>query len=81
MAHIRTIDEAAADGELAAVYTRIRSASGGVANILRAESLAPPALGAHYTLYRELLFGASPLTRRQRELVAVVVSATNGCHY
>ncbi|MBI4616029.1 MAG: carboxymuconolactone decarboxylase family protein [Planctomycetes bacterium] len=59
----------------------IGSGSGMVANILLAESLAPRALQAHYTLYRELLFGKSPFTRAQRELIAVAVSQANSCHY
>ena len=81
MAHIRTIDEADATGELAGVYARVKSGSGSVANILKIQSLAPRALSAHYTLYRELMFGAGPLTRAQRELLAVAVSQTNACHY
>ncbi|KAB2965866.1 MAG: hypothetical protein F9K16_00840 [Thermoanaerobaculia bacterium] len=35
----------------------------------------------HARLYRGLMFGASPLSRSERELVATVVSRTNGCHY
>jgi alkylhydroperoxidase family enzyme len=32
-------------------------------------------------LYGALMHGRSPLTRAQREMIAVVVSRTNGCHY
>ena len=32
-------------------------------------------------LYREIMFGPSELSRAERELVAVVVSAANNCHY
>jgi alkylhydroperoxidase family enzyme len=81
MALVRTIDESEAEGELAEVYKRIAGASGSVANILKAESLAPRALAAHYALYRELMFGQSPLGRAQRELIAVAVSHANSCHY
>ena len=35
----------------------------------------------HYDLYEELMHGKSPLSRIQREMIAVVVSAENGCHY
>ena len=35
----------------------------------------------HYDLYVALMHRPSPLSRKQREMVAVVVSATNGCHY
>lgn len=81
MALIRTIDPAEASGELVEVYRHIAGASGAVANILRAESLAPRSLAAHYALYRMLMFGEGPLSRPQRELIAVAVSQTNGCNY
>jgi alkylhydroperoxidase family enzyme len=50
-------------------------------NILRIHRVNPHALRAHYELYRVAMFHDSPLTRIQREMVAVVVSALNGCHY
>jgi alkylhydroperoxidase family enzyme len=81
MALIDTIDESEARGELAEVYGRMAGANGRVANILKLESLAPGALDAHYRLYRELMFGAGPLSRPERELIAVVVSHANACEY
>lgn len=35
----------------------------------------------HYDLYMELMHGPSPLSRVQRELIGVVVSSHNECHY
>jgi alkylhydroperoxidase family enzyme len=32
-------------------------------------------------LYPEIMFGASGLARQERELLAVVVSRENDCHY
>jgi alkylhydroperoxidase family enzyme len=32
-------------------------------------------------LYREIMFGPSGLTRVERELLGVVVSRENDCHY
>jgi alkylhydroperoxidase/carboxymuconolactone decarboxylase family protein YurZ len=32
-------------------------------------------------LYREIMFGPSGLSRQERELLAVVVSAANSCGY
>ena len=32
-------------------------------------------------LYRAIMFGESALTRAERELLAVVVSCANDCHY
>ena len=54
---------------------------GSGAHILSSHSLNAPAARAHYDLYRAIMFGESPLTRVEREAVAVAVSATNGCHY
>jgi alkylhydroperoxidase family enzyme len=81
MAWIREIPRSEATGELAEFYARIKDAAGNVANILTVHSLNPPALRAHYDLYRTMMFGPSELTRAQRESVAVVVSVTNKCHY
>jgi alkylhydroperoxidase family enzyme len=32
-------------------------------------------------LYKEIMFGASELSRRERELLATVTSAEQSCHY
>jgi alkylhydroperoxidase family enzyme len=50
-------------------------------NILRIHGVHSRAMRLHYDLYLELMRGAGPLSRVQREMIAVVVSATNGCHY
>jgi alkylhydroperoxidase family enzyme len=81
LAWIETTPEDAASGPLAGVYGNIAGASGGVANILKVQSLNPAALRDHYALYRTIMFGDSPLSRAEREAVAVVVSLENECHY
>jgi alkylhydroperoxidase family enzyme len=50
-------------------------------NILAAHSLNAEALDAHLALYRTIMFGDSPLSRVEREAIAVAVSAANDCHY
>lgn len=50
-------------------------------NILASHSLNPDAMRAHVALYRTIMFGPSPLTRAEREAIAVAVSAANDCHY
>ncbi|HAZ27391.1 TPA: peroxidase [Candidatus Acetothermia bacterium] len=81
MAWIRVVDEADADGDLRACYSRIRSARGKVANIMKVHSLHPAAMEAHLDLYRTILFGPSGLSRQEGELLATAVSAFNGCAY
>ena len=51
------------------------------AHIPSSHSLNPAALRAHLGLYRTIMFGDSPLTRAEREAMAVAVSAVNDCHY
>ena len=55
--------------------------AGELANILASHSLNHNALAAHVRLYRTIMFGESPLTRADREALAVAVSAVNDCHY
>jgi len=81
MSYIDTIDTADATGDLADLYDDIASSRGKLSNILKVHSLHPAALETHMELYDALLFGASPLRRAEREAIAVVVSAANGCAY
>lgn len=79
---IRTIPEDEAEGKLAETYRRISGSSGReIANILKAQSLNPDALSDHFSFYRTLMFGKSPLSRAEREAIAVVVSVENECRY
>ena len=50
-------------------------------NILRIHGVNPRVIRQHYDLYVELMRRPGPLSREQREMVAVMVSAINGCHY
>lgn len=54
---------------------------GDLDHILRSHSANRPVLRAHLSLYRAIMFGESPLSRTEREAVAVAVSAVNNCHY
>ena len=81
MAWIRVIDEDEAEGLLEELYGRYREPHGGVDNILKIHSLSPRSMKAHFDLYALLMRGRSELSRAQREMIAVVVSAINQCHY
>jgi hypothetical protein len=50
-------------------------------NILQIHGVHPAVMRQHYELYLELMHRPGPLTRQQREMLAVRVSALNGCHY
>ena len=81
MAYLRLIDEGEADGPLREEYEAAVERAGKVFNILKAMSLRPGVLRASMALYREIMFGQSGLSRKERELLATVSSAAQGCRY
>jgi uncharacterized peroxidase-related enzyme len=81
VAHLRLIDEDEATGELRREYDAAIGRAGKVFNIVKAMSLNPGVLGASMGLYKAIMFGQSELSRGERELLAVVVSCANDCHY
>ena len=50
-------------------------------NIIRVHGVHSKVMKQHFELYRELMYGKGPLERVQREMIGVVVSAVNDCHY
>lgn len=50
-------------------------------NIVQIHSVHGKVMQQHLKLYKELMYSKGPLTRIQREMIAVVVSAQNDCHY
>ena len=81
MAWIKVIKEDEATGRLKELYDRYAEPSGVVDNILKIHSLNVKSLKGHYDLYAHLMRGRSDLSRAQREMIAVVSSAVNKCHY
>ena len=82
MAWIETIAEDQAQGVLRECYARMQDpASGSVDNVLKIHSLDPAGLEAHWALYRSAMRATKGLRGAEREMIAVVVSGINGCHY
>ena len=79
MAHIPYVPHEDAEGPLAEMYERYGGPE--IDNIIRIHSLNPPSMVHHVQLYSHLMRGRSPLTRVQREMIAVAVSAANDCFY
>ncbi|HLG42549.1 MAG TPA: carboxymuconolactone decarboxylase family protein [Planctomycetota bacterium] len=82
MAWVRTIPEGEAEGLLKRIYDDAKKRAGKVYEILKVQSLRPHSLRAMIELYAaSTLWPQSPLTRAQREMIAVAVSAANRCRY
>ena len=81
MPYIQLIDEGDAEGLLEEEYAAALERAGKVFNILKAMSRNPRVLHASIELYREIMFGESGLSRRERELLATVTSSAQDCYY
>lgn len=81
MTWIRTVAAGEASGRLGALYEAAVKRAGRVFGIVRTMSLSPPVLEASMGLYQKVMYAREGLTRRQREMLAVVVSRANDCHY
>lgn len=79
---IQTIPEGEAEGLLKDLYEKESDpVSLLVDNILKVHSLHPETLRAHVDMYRTVMYGKSAITRPEREMIGVVVSSINKCHY
>lgn len=78
----RTTPEAAT-GTLREIFDRIRTraTSQRVSHVWQAWAGHPAGLEAAFDAYRALMDDPAPLTPAQAEMIALVVSATNGCGY
>jgi len=84
MPYIRTVSPAEAAGKLKETYESgagPSAARGRVSMIRQVQSLNPENLAAWRALDVAIMRGESKITRRQREMIATVVSATNKCSY
>jgi len=70
-----------ASPQLQELYRRYGGADSTPANIIRIAGHNPKTMEGHMTFHRAIMYGDSPLTRHQREMIGVVVSALNNCHY
>lgn len=79
---IEMVPEDEAEGYLAELYDEHRAPqTGRVDHILKVHSLHPETLADHAQLYRTLMYDKGGLSRSEREMIGVVVSAANRCHY
>ena len=81
MPHIHLTEPEDADGRLKDEYDAAIRRAGKVFNVVKAMSPNPRVLNRSMELYKAIMFGPSELSRIERELLAVVVSSANDCHY
>ncbi|MDA2928520.1 carboxymuconolactone decarboxylase family protein [Acidobacteria bacterium AH-259-O06] len=81
MAWIETVDPEKAQGALKREYEAAIARAGKVYNIVKLSSLRPDILRSWVDFYVLLMHREGQLSRRQREMIAVVVSAANDCSY
>ncbi|MCY4023944.1 MAG: carboxymuconolactone decarboxylase family protein [Anaerolineaceae bacterium] len=81
MPYIEVVSDAEAQGAVKRELDRARQRAGRVWNIVRIMTPNAEALRTCMDFYSTLMFGKSPLSRAQREMLAVVVSKVNHCRY
>ena len=81
MPYIPVIEHSEAEGALKVIYDDLVKTRGKLAEVHKIQSLNPQTIVNHMDLYMSIMFGRSPLKRYQREMLAVIVSASNKCPY
>jgi uncharacterized peroxidase-related enzyme len=81
MAWVRMVSDEAATGKLRELYQRTRERAGIVPNIAKLQSLRPETASLGFDLYCRVMDEPSGISRRERVLIATVVSKVNGCLY
>lgn len=74
-------DEETLPADIQELFAKNREKPGFVPNVFRAYSLRPAALRGFIALYDALMAEEGGLSKAEREMIAVAVSAQNHCHY
>ncbi|HEX8827962.1 MAG TPA: peroxidase-related enzyme [Xanthobacteraceae bacterium] len=67
--------------EMVAYFAKCVEKLGFVPNVLKAYAFDSPKLSAFVAMYNDLMLAPSGLSKLERELIAVAVSAQNRCYY
>ncbi|MDP7066162.1 MAG: hypothetical protein QF637_00920 [Acidimicrobiales bacterium] len=80
--HIVPDEEWIDDEALQGLYARVLDKKyGRIDYVMAVHSLNPRGLAAHDAVYRSAMAGTRSLRKVERELIALVVSMENECHY
>jgi uncharacterized peroxidase-related enzyme len=75
------LKEAAPTDAMASYFKKCEEKLGFVPNVLRAYAFDMPKLEAFVAMYNDLMLAPSGLSKLEREMIAVAVSAMNRCYY
>jgi alkylhydroperoxidase family enzyme len=81
IAWVQTLAGEAASGKLPDVYRRVRDRAGLVPNIATVQSLRPKTMERGFDLYCQIMDDPTGISKRERVLIATVVTKVNGCWY
>lgn len=81
MPHVHVLGYDETTGVARREYDAALGRAGRIWNIVSIQSQLPEVMRDSMRIYRSIMFGPSPLSRAQREMMAVVTSQVNECHY
>jgi uncharacterized peroxidase-related enzyme len=81
VSRLRVPEEETLPDDIRALFEGLRAKPGFVPNVYRAYGLRPQQLRGFIALYDSIMIDDSGLTKAEREMIAVAVSAQNHCFY
>jgi alkylhydroperoxidase family enzyme len=81
MPHVHVLAYDETTGVARREYDKAIQRAGRIWNIVSIQSQLPEVMRDSMRLYLSTMYGESPLSRSQRELLASVTSQINECHY
>lgn len=81
MPHVHVIGYDEASGVVRSEYDKAMGRAGRIWNIVSIQSQLPEVMRDSMQLYLSVMYGRSPLSRAQRELLASITSQVNHCYY
>ncbi|MGK7877231.1 MAG: carboxymuconolactone decarboxylase family protein [Xenococcaceae cyanobacterium] len=80
MAQIKALTDEEVSPEVQEIFEEIQRAFGKVPNLFRTAAHFPPLLKANWEKFKAVMVGGH-LSRKLKEIIALLVSQDNGCHY
>lgn len=81
MAHVHVLTYEESTGIVREEYDKALKRAGRIWNIVSVQGQLPEVMRDSMRLYGSIMFGPSPLSRSQRELLAATTSQINECFY